>query len=142
MSLDLGPALRAALANAPGIGDLIDQWEGEPAISTRRPFPDSFPALAIGINAFVAITDNDGLSRDRPSVMADIAVYGNNPDHFRMVEGVALAVRQLFHRQKWAISPGGYDVVSIVAKGPFPGPTDDDSSVARIVGLTIQLRRQ
>ncbi len=142
MSLDLGPSLRTALIEATGIGDALDQWNGEPAVFTRRPVPADAPNRMIIVNPDSAIGDADGLTSPRPVVLRDIAVYGNQPDDYRIVEAIGYAIRELFHRNKWAITPEGYDVINIIARGPIPGPTDDDSTVARIVGLTISLRRQ
>lgn len=142
MSLDLAPALRDALATAPGIADVLDQYLGEPAVFTRRPVPSGAPELMILINPDTAIGDQDALTSDRPVIMRDIAIYGRQPDDYRAVEALGYAVRALFHRQRRAITPGGFDVIDIVAHGPTPGPTDNDKTVARVVGLTIRLRRQ
>lgn len=140
MSPDLAPSLRAALAAAPGIGDMLDQWKGEPAIFTRRPVPADAPALFILINPDAAVTNADGLATIRLVVDKDIAVYGDNPRQYREVEEIARRIHTLFHRQKWAIVPDGYRVMDMVASGPIPGPTDDENQVARIVGLHVNLR--
>lgn len=141
MTLNMAAPLRLALAAAPLAADL-SQYGGEPAVFTRRPVPQGATYPHIIISPDVAIGDQDGLTSPRPVVLRDIAIYGLQPDQYRLVEQLGYAVRALFHRQKWAITPEGYDVIDIVARGPTPGPTDDDTTVARIVGLTIRLRSQ
>lgn len=140
--LDLGPPLRAALCDAPGIGDEIEQWSGEPAVFTRRPIPDGAPELLIIVNPDSSLTDFDALKSDRPIITRDIAIFGDKVRHYRQVEAIGYRVRELFHRKRHAIAPGGYDVVDIICRGPTPGPTDDDQTVARVVGLTVRLRRK
>lgn len=142
VTLDLAVPLRAALIEAVTIGPQLAQYVGEPAVFTRRPVPaDATMPFAL-INPPAAIGDADYLNEDMPIVMRDVIFYGAQPADFVLIEELGYAARLLFHRQKWAITPEGYDVVSIVARGPIPGPTDDKSTVARVVGLTIQLRRQ
>lgn len=141
MSLDLATDLRDALVDDATIGPLLPQYLGEPAVATRRPVPADFPALCIIVNPDSGITDQDFLNTQMPIVVRNIAVYGNQPDDYRTVEQLAYAVRELFHRQKWAIRPNGYQVLDIVASGPLPAPNDDETTVGRIVGLTISLRR-
>lgn len=142
MSLDIAPALRDALCAAGTISPSLGQWKGEPSVHTKRPTPPDAEYPLIVINPPAAISDEDFLNSDHPIVIRDIAVYGRQPTQLRVVDEIGFAVRALFHRQKWAITPEGYDVIGIVASGPIPGPTDDDETVARIVGLTIKLRRQ
>lgn len=142
MSVNVAAPLRAALINAAAIGGVLDQYKGEPAVFTRRPVPADAPELMILINPDSALGDWDAVNTIRPLVVRDIAVYGNQPDSYRTVEQIGYAMRELFHRNKWAISVPGYSVVDLVASGPIPGPVDDDKTVARVVTLTIKLRRQ
>ncbi len=142
MSLDLAPQLRDALIAASPISSELAIYIGEPAIFTRRPLPADAPFPLMVINPAAAIGDQDYLNSLLPVVMRDIAIYGNQPGDYRLVERLAYLTRDLFHRNKWAIAPDGYDVIQIVAKGPIPGATDDQTTVGRVVGLTVQLRRQ
>ena len=138
--LDLGPSLRTALINDPGISGLITEWQGEPAVFTRRPtFTEVFYPLIV-ISEDVAVTEQDGLKSDRPIVVRDIIVYGHNPDDYRAVDEVAYQIRELFHREKNSIVSTDYHVVEIRAIGPIAAPSDDEEIVGRIVTLTIQLR--
>lgn len=142
MSLDLAPALREAIVLDADTGGAVTEWNGEPAVFTRRPVPEDAPAKMIMINPDSAITDEDFLDTEIPVVMRTIVAYGNQPTDYRSVEAIGYALRVLFHRQKSVIRPVGYDVIDIVASGPFPAPVDDDKTVARAVGLKIRLRRQ
>lgn len=141
MSLDLLPNLRDAL-----IGDLdsvadVAQWNGEPAVFTRRPVPADAPYPHWLLNPPAALTDIDGLTSDRPYWVGDVICYGEQPDHLRAVDRMAHSARLLFHRNKFSVRPDGYSVISIVAAGPIPAPVDDETTVGRLVTLTIQLRR-
>lgn len=141
MNLDLAAPLRAALLAASGISSRLATYSGEPAIFTRRPLPADATYPLIMINPAAGIGDQDYLNNPMPIVMRDVAVYGNQPGDYRAVESMAYDMRELFHRNRWAITPDGYDVVQIVANGPHIGATDDQTTVGRVVGLTIQLRR-
>jgi hypothetical protein len=138
--LNLAPPLREALIGYAPIVALINTFEGEPAVFTRRPLPAEvqFPALAISPD--VGIADMDGLTARRPLVMRDITAYGDQGRDYRDVEQLGYLIRGLFHRNPFAIAVPGYKVVSIIASGPYVGATSDDASmVARMVGLTVQL---
>lgn len=148
MSLDISPALRSAMLATPAIADALEQWKSAPAIFTRRPIPADAPHRIALINPETAISDGDGLISERPIVMRDIAIYGRKAeagsplDDTRTIEAVGYAIRSLFHRQRFSFSPSGFSVIDVVARGPFPAPTDDDQTVGRIVSLTVRLRRE
>ena len=140
--LDLGPHILDALTGADSIALELQEWNGVPSIHTKRPAPKDAKYPFIIINAEVAIGDADGLKSARPIVRADVTVYGRKPRDHRTVQKLGFRIRELFHREKWAITPDGYDVIDIECQGPVPGPTDDDTTVARVVGLIIRLRRK
>lgn len=156
MSLDMGPALRQALldqqdpalqAAAAAIIAQLDTYQGAPAVFAYRPVPQDAGHRIILINPDIAITDGDGLTSDRPVVQRDIAIYGRKgtpgdaADDSPIIEALGYQVRDLFHRQKFAVQPSGYSVIEIIATGPVPAPVDDDGEIGRLVGLTIRLRR-
>lgn len=144
MTLDLNIPLREALMEYEPISGQLSQWNGEPAIFTIEPTPSDAQYPFILIRPPFGIGDEDGLRSDRPIVQRDISVYGRKGarrDEYRAVDAMGYELREYFHRNKWAISPEGYDVVDIEVSGPIPGPTDDMKTVARLVGLTIRLRR-
>jgi hypothetical protein len=142
VTLDLAIALRSALIGQSAIADDLALFNGEPAIFTRRPLPDKAPYPLCMINPAAAIGDQDYLNSALPIVMRDVAFYGEQPKDYRLIERLSYLARDFFHRNKWAIVPDGYDVIQITAKGPIPGATDDQTTVGRLVSLTIQLRRQ
>lgn len=147
MSLDIGPAIRTALIEEVPISAELSQWRGEPAVFTRRPVPEDAEDMMILVNPDVSITDADGLTSDRPIVVRDIIVYGRKgapgsaEDQTREVEAAAYRIRELFHRQKFSLRPVGFSVIGITATGPISAPTDDESTVARAVTITVRLRR-
>lgn len=138
--LDLGPSIRTALINDAIIGGLIAQWQGDPAVFTRRPtFTEVYYPLIV-ISEDIALIEQDALRSDRPVVVRDVIVYGHNPDDYRTVDEVAYRIRELFHREKNSIVSTDYNVVDIRVTGPIAAPSDDEEIVGRIVTLNIQLR--
>lgn len=138
--------LRVALCEDAGIADRIEQHDSEPAVFTRRPVPHDAPGRIVIVNQ-TSVTDWDALASDRPFWSGHLAFYGvkgepgSDQDDTRLVEEAADLAREKFHRQKFSVQVAGFSVIEIVAGGPFPGPTDDDNEVARIVPLRIRLRR-
>jgi hypothetical protein len=156
MSLDLGPALRASFldqqdpalqALATAIVEQLGEYQGEPSVFAFRPVPEEAADPIILINPDAAIGDGDGLNSPRPIVQRDIIIYGrkgppgDESDQSPIVEALGYQVRELFHRQKFAVQPAGYSVIEVIATGPVPAPVDDDGEVGRVVSLTIRLRR-
>lgn len=142
--LDLSQPLRDAIMGEVAITAILDEWNGEPSVHTRRPLPaDVKSTKCIAISPNVAMTDQDALNSERPVIVRDIIAYGKQPADYREVEQLGFFIRALFHRRKWSINPPeGYGVIDIQANGPFPAPTDDDGTVARLVSLTIRLGRR
>ena len=159
MSLDLGPALRAAfldqqdpalVAIAQAITEKLSKYGAseEPAVFAYSPAPADAGDPIVVINGDVSITDDDGLTSDRPIVQRDIVVYGRKgppgdaSDQSPVVEAIGYMIRELFHRKKFSVQQPGYSVTEIIASGPVVAPVDDDGEVGRLVSLTIQLRRK
>lgn len=141
MSRDLSEPIRTAIISNVGITALLGQYVGAPAVFTRRPAPAVLTYPAVMISPDVANTDEDGLTDDRPVVVRDITVYGQNdtPEKYRVIEALGYALRQLFHRQKRALQIDGFRVIDLVVSGPIPAPVDDEQTVGRIVTLTVRL---
>lgn len=146
MSLDLAPAIRTAVIEAPFAGDLA-LYHGEPAVFTRRPVPPDAERPFVLVNPPAAISDMDALASDRPLIMRDVLIYGWKgapgaaDDQTRVVEQIGFEIRDLFHRQKFGLRPDGFSVIDIRATGPIPAPADDEVAIGRVVSLTIRLRR-
>lgn len=144
MTADLAAPIRAALVGASGITSLLSAYAGSFPIFTRRPAPADAPYPMIMVSPDISVTDRDGVNDLQPVVQRDVAVYGQNDTaaHYRDVETIAYAVRTLFHRKWRALTVSGWGVVSIVARGPIPAPTDDEKTVGRLVTLEIALAKQ
>lgn len=142
--MNLEAPLRTALMSSSDITDLLGTWQLEPAILTRRPIPkEAETKPCIVISPDINNGDMDGLTARRPIITKDITVYGEQTKHYFIVQDIGWLIRDLFHRVKNTfLSIEEYNVVSVVATGPFVGPTEDDSTVARIVTLTITLDRR
>lgn len=145
--LDLGPAIREALIGDTAIATELATWNNEPAVFTRRPVPDDAGFPQAIVNDAAAISDEDGLTSDRPVWMGDVVFYGrkaapgSTEDQTREVQQTAIRARRLFHRQKWALQVGGFHVIDIRASGPVPAPVDDDKTIGRVVSLIVRLGR-
>lgn len=140
--MNLGAPLRSAIINAPSISGQLAQWQGEPAVFTRRPVPDKAPYPMVAISPDITVVEQDALVSRRPIVTRDLVLYGRQPDDYRLIEALGWPLRDLFHRNRFAIEPpAGYRVIEIIARGPMPAPTDDAKTVGRLVSLTISLER-
>lgn len=141
MIAELAAPIRAALVAEADITGELAAYKGSYPIFTRRPAPADAPYPMILVSSDITATDVDGIADYRPVQVRDIAVYGKNDtaEHYRQVEDIARAVRELFHRQSDAIAVSGWGVTQITASGPRPAPTDDEQTVGRVVELTVQL---
>jgi hypothetical protein len=147
--LDLGPPVRASILADAAIVALLGKWKQEPSIFTRRPVPSAAADPMVIINPPASLVDaGTSLVKDTPVVVFDIAIYGHkgapgsSDDQTRKVEEVGFLMRELFHRDRWALSVDGFHVIDVRATGPFRAPVDDDQTVGRIVTLTVSLRRE
>lgn len=144
MSLaDAVPAgLRTSLMSDTDVTSALGGYEGEPAIFTRVPVPtidaDAYPMIVIPPAA--AVSDEDGLSASHPILVRDLMVYGQQPDHFRVVERLGYMLREKFHRSRFAFAVEDHRLIAVTVQGPAPAPTDDDTTVGRRVTLTIELQ--
>lgn len=140
-SPDLATPIYNALIGNAGIATVLAAYSGAPAVFTRRPVPKDAKFPLIVAAGDVTRTDQDFISTPIPVVIRDLSVFGQNdtPAHYRAVEALALAARDLFHRNRAALIVPGWSVVDIVCNGPIVGPTDDDTTVHRLVTLTIRL---
>lgn len=139
MSLDLAADIRTAIVADLTITGLLSSAT---AVFTRRPVKDDAVRPLIVVSEDISITDADGLISNRPIVIRDILIYGNQPTDFRDVETLGYLIRDLFHRQKDAITSTTHDVLDIRAAGPRAAPTSDDEVVGRVVSLTFLLRKK
>lgn len=140
MSLDIAPAIRAALINESTISGLLTEWQNDPAIFTRRPVPEDAAPPYISISEDISITDEDYLNSKHPIVVRDIIAIGHDPDDYRAVEQLGYSIRDLFHRQRFSITLDGFTVLDIRANGPRAVTPGDDEFVARLVSVTFLLR--
>lgn len=142
MSLNLGAPIRTALLADAGITALLSTWQTAAAVFTRRPTPTAVVRPLIVVSEDISITDADALRSDRPIVIRDILIYGDQPDHFRDIETLGYLVRDLFHRNKGSVISTTYDIIDIRASGPRAAPTSDAEVVGRMVSLTFIMRKK
>lgn len=138
--------LRNAIVTDPVLAAGLSTWAGEPACFTRRPIPDDREHIFCIINP-PDVSDIDALNSRRDQVAVMVAFYGvkamvgDPADQTRSVDDLAEYTREKFHRNKWAIQSDAFEIIDIVATGPFVGPVDDDKEIARIVNLRMRLGR-
>lgn len=141
MIADLAAPIRVALLADASITSLLPVYLGSRTVFTRRPAPTDAPYPMILVSPDISVSDADGINDLRPVAERDVSIYGENDTaaKYRDVETLARAVRTLFHRQRHALSVGGWSVSQIVVRGPRPAPVDDMQTVGRVVTLTISL---
>lgn len=140
MSLDIAPAIRTALINESTISGLVTEWQNEPAIFTRRPVPENAATPYIFISEAISITDGDAVNSKRPIVVRDIIAVGHEPDDYRLIEQLGYSIRELFHRERFAVTLDDFTVIDIRANGPKALSSGDEEFVARVVTVTFLLR--
>jgi hypothetical protein len=140
-SPNLAAPLYAALIGNADVAAALPAYNGAVTVFTARPVPTDAPYPMIITAGDVTRTDEDLISSQLPVIVRDIAIFGQNdaPAHSRAVEALALTVRDIFHRQRGSLSVPGWSVLDIVCTGPITGPTDDDTTVSRIVTLKVRL---
>lgn len=143
MSLDLSAPIRAAIVADAAVTAQLPAYLGSFPVFTRVPVPDDAPYPLVVVAAQIAAGDADGVNDQRPVIVRDLVAYGTNDTaaNYRQVEGIAFALRELFHRQKDAIAVSGWHVVDLLASTPTPAPVDDEQTVGRRVELTVKLAR-
>lgn len=139
---DLAIPIRTAIINNAAIMTNMPDYNGNDNVFSRRPIPVDAPSPQIVIGPDISNIDSGGLIDQHLFIKRDIAIYGTNDtaERYRLTEAVAFAVRNLFHRNKKAITVSGWNVVNIWTVGPTFAPVDTpDKDVARNVRLTIEL---
>jgi hypothetical protein len=143
---DIGPAIRTATLADDYITERLSVWNGAPAVFTRSPVPEDAKFPLCKISPDVTYGDEDGLKSKRDVIVRDVIFYGrvaapgDTDDHTRRVEAMAYHFRDVFHRNPRALFNDDFHVISINASGPRVAPTDDDSTVARVVTLTVRIQ--
>ncbi|QIG67374.1 hypothetical protein EVB39_045 [Rhizobium phage RHph_TM3_3_9] len=141
---DLAPSIRAAILAESDITNYLSQWNGAPAVFTRRPVPEDAQFPMIVISPDIAHDDFDGLKARRDVITRDVIIYGrvaaagSADDHTRRVDAIGYLLREIFHRQPHVLVNADFRVVSINVTGPLAAPTDSDSIVARVVTLIVR----
>ena len=142
--MDLSIPLRDALVGSVTITGNLSAYLGSYPVFTRLPVPDDAPSPLVVVSPGMSLGEEDGIKDDRPLLSRDILIYGDNdtPAKYNTVEEIAFAVRDLFHRQRTALTVAGWTVVRITAAPPRPAPVDDEQTVGRLVELSVLLARQ
>lgn len=139
MAVDLSEPLYNAIKGNSGIATALATYEGQAAVFTKRPVPKDclFPLIITA--GYVTYGNEDFIDDGMAAVTRDIAIYGNKPDHYRIVEHLGFDIRDLFHRKRESLTVSGWHVVDIVCSGPIDAPVDDDMTVGRIVTMRVRL---
>lgn len=140
MSLNLAIPLREAVLSNDAVTSQLSQWNGEPAVFTRRPVPSEGLYPMVLISPDISIGNMDSIKTRIPMPRRDLTIVGLQPDDYRLVEDIAYLWRIQFHRQRFSVSVPGFSVIDIVVTGPIPAPVDDAKEVARAVLLQLRLQ--
>ena len=141
--MNLAAPIREAIVADSGVVAEVASYKGSYAVFTRRPVPDDANYPMIVISPDVSSTNEDGVNDERPILVRDVVVYGRNDNalSYRTVETIAYAVRDLFHRQRKAITVDDWSVVDVRTSGPRQAPVDDEQTFGLLVELTVRLAR-
>ena len=95
MNLNLSGRIRDAILGNLTVVALLGEYEGQPAVHTRRPVPESstYPMVVIST---VDVDDRDMIALQMPIVTVDILIYGQQPDQYRAVEEIGYNLREQF----------------------------------------------
>lgn len=140
-SPDLATPIYDALRLDSLIAAALPAYSGGKTVFTRRPVPSDAPYPMIVCAGDVTRTDQDLIVDPMPIIIRDVSVFGLNDTaaHYRAVESLGLLVRDLFHRKPANLIVPGWNVLDIICQGPIVGPTDDDTTVHRLVTLIVRL---
>lgn len=140
VNLDIKPAIREAIIGDMAISALLGQYGDSPSVHTTKPAPDGaeYPMVIVSL---AIVGDADLVNKALPIAAPDIAVYGQNPRHKRVVDEIAFMIRGLFHRNRWAMDLGDYGLrmIETTVAGPLPAPTDDETTIGRVLIPTMRL---
>lgn len=141
---DLAAPIRTAIIGAAAVTAELAAYKGSYPVFTRMPVPEDAPYPLILVSPPADMGNYDGVDDERPILVRNLMVYGSNdtPEHYRQVETIAFALKDIFHRAWRSISVSGWKVVSIVATDPNAAPVDNDADeVGRRVELTVTLAK-
>lgn len=129
--------------NMPDITDLLDAWDGAPAIFNDRA-PDDFvfsTKAAIVIAAPSADTDISTFSETIRDITQDVRIYARDTGSTAAIDALARAIRDLFHLRASDLIVDGGKANIATATGPVAAPTTDPSLIGRRVTLRLQLKK-
>lgn len=137
---NLAIPLRTAIVENYALIQLLATYKGAPAVFTRLPAPNDALYPMITISPDLAVGNEDGVNDWRPVIIRGISVYSKNDTaaEYRDADDIAYRIRNLFHRQRDAITVPHWNVIDIQAQGPEP-VFQDDQSEGRVVTLTVRL---
>lgn len=141
MNLDIKTPIRLAIVADMALVAMLGRFESGPSVHTSRPVPQGaeYPMIIIDCDDTREV---DALASQRPVVSPQIAVYGQNPRDSRVVDEISYTVRELFHRNRWVLDLTAYGLrtVLVTVAGPRRAPTDDETTIGRILIPTMQLQ--
>ena len=137
--MDLSTAFYSALSADDTVTGYVATYGSYPCIFTRVPVPSDAPYPMLVVMPPASVQDFDFLTNKKLSITQDLMVYGEQDPDYRDVESLAWYLRDLFARNKFAISITDWSVMDIQVSGPTPAPVSDEQHVARRVELTITL---
>jgi len=143
MSTDLSTPIRTAIIGDATITAQLAAYKGSFPVFTRAPVPNDAPYPMIIVSVPISMGDEDGVDDERPILVRDVMVYGQNDTaaHYRQVETIAFALKDIFHRAWRSITVSGWKVLSVVSTDVNPAPVDNDEEVGRRIELTVRLAR-
>jgi hypothetical protein len=127
------------LATDPELVELLDTYEGQPAVFTDDRIPSGFPVDRFHVVSPGNVADEpwDTKTHQGRRPTRDLIVYGPHRST-RQIEQIAERVRALFHRHSLEVD--GHRTVVARCSGPYRMSSDDYD--ARIVTLRLSLTKE
>ncbi len=143
MSQDLSAPIRTAIIGDATVTAELAAYKGSFPVFTRNPIPEDAKLPIVIVSSGMGMNNEDGVNDERPVLVRDVMVYGHNDtaEHYRQVDTIAFAIKDIFHRAWRSITVVGWKVVQIIATEPSPAPVDDDNTVGRRIELTVTLAK-
>lgn len=131
----LTAAIAARLQADATLAAMLASYNGLPAVFTVDPAPDDADLPYIVAAGEISQTPFDTKTTRGREVTRDVRCYAEASDSAALIEAIAERVRELFHRQRLAVS--GYENWVISCNGPRVA--DETDAYGRIVGLRLIL---
>jgi len=128
----LTQAIYNVLVNDQQLTTMLSDYKGAPAIFTVQPIPEDVKLPYVIVSGNIADAPWDTKLELGREVVRDVRCFTAATGSYQLVEAIAERVRELFHRQKIAVT--GYNNVYTTCSGPIVNMTTSE-----VYGLVVTI---